>query len=901
MTCHFFYFLRVLVVFTTLSLLPLANTSLKAQDICSADTSFTDILFLIDNSGSIDDGEFELFSDLIMSSIEDVRVKCTSSQIGVVHYGGAFGLETTVEFPLARNSDFPDIQRQFCTSRNQFDLCSEGGGDDLNNAIGDIISFIQDGSLNRDPINQLALVIFTDAFGFEPECPFINCSVIRPFTNIDILKGQFGAQVTVVGVSQQAEASLLGLYASLGGTFDDVELFAQDCPSTFDGCTLPRKYIPLEFDSPVEPSSDSIASCVDCTIRILGGVSADAGPDQMICEEEDGTVTLTAQLINGTEPFAFFWDQGLGGGNNQQVAPLVTTTYTVTITDVNGCMASDMVTVFVESCMPDCPGPQITCPPDIMDCPGGSLDTSLTGSPFVFIDTSICDLVNVSFRDDIVPTDCPSATVIRRVWRAEVIGAPTLFDTCTQLISYNDVDPPIIINCPEDVILDPDNPVHSWEDPTVIDDCEFSLTYSVPSGSTFPTGQTIVVATAIDLCGNTDSCQFVVTVPDRVRLMCEPSSLRCVDTLLLSDVPAPMAMSDCPLCIANPASCITITTVIEDIRTIDEQTIYDILHVASDLCNTEDSCRTQVILDNSSFVDCPEDIVMQAPPFGFTDVSWPEPTYESCCDICIPRQIPGFLYMGQLGDSYYYCSFARVNWQKANRSAEDLGGHLVAINSEAENEFISRRLIEREAYIGLNDLAVEGNYTWTSGESLSFSNWKPSQPDGGDAEDVVEMDAQGFWYDVSGRVKREFVVEITDCNQVTQIGGPEPGSRFRLGTTTITYMGEDGCGNIDTCSFDVTLLPFEAPQETAGARSSRSTSIEISPNPTNSTLFIESGKGVMKSLQIINAQGQALRTWHTSGTDRQSLDIADLPRGVHFIKIILDSGTIETHKIMLVN
>ena len=124
----------------------------------------------------------------------------------MVHYGGAFGLETAIEYPFSANTLIPDVDRQFCDSRNQFGNCSEGGGDDLNNAIGDIITFIQDGSLNRDPINQLSLVIFTDAFGFDLECNFINCSVIRPFTNIDILKSEFDAQVTVVGVSDQAQA-----------------------------------------------------------------------------------------------------------------------------------------------------------------------------------------------------------------------------------------------------------------------------------------------------------------------------------------------------------------------------------------------------------------------------------------------------------------------------------------------------------------------------------------------------------------------------------------------------------------------------------------------------------------------------------------------------------------------
>ena len=869
----------------------------KAQDVCRADTSFTDILFLIDNSGSIDDDEFALFSNLITGSIDRVRERCESSQLGVVHYGGAFGLETAIEFPFSATSLIPAIDRQFCATRNQFDNCSDGGGDDLNNAIGDIISFIQDGSLNRDPVNQLSLVIFTDAFGFDTECGFINCSVIRPFTNIDILKSQFEAQVTVVGVSDQAEASLLGLYASPGGTFDDVSLFQQDCASTFDGCVLPRKYIQLDFDAPVVSSSDSIAICVDCSIRIIGGVSVDAGPDQMVCEEEDGTITLTATLRNGTPPVSFVWDQGLGLGNDFQVAPQVTTTYTVTGTDANGCSATDMITITVEDCFPDCPTPIITCPPDISDCPEGSIDPAITGFATAIIDTSICDLVNVSFEDFPVTSDCPGAVIIRRVWRAEISTNPANFSTCEQMISLVDTVPPVLVACPTDTILDPDNPTYTWLDPLVVDDCGATLSYNIPNGSVFPVGQTVVTAFATDVCGNIDSCSFTVTVPDEVQLICPPTTQRCVDTLVT--IPLPEAISDCPLCMEDPANCITISTTINDIRREGEEIIYDITYVARDLCNTDDSCSTTIVLDNNSFVDCPPDIVIEAPPFGFTDVSWSPPTYETCCDVCIVRQLPGFLYMGQLGDSYYYCSYARVSWEKANREAQDIGGHLVAINSAAENEFLSRRLIDIRAYIGLNDRAMEGDYQWTNGDPFSFASWKNTQPDGGQNENVTEMDAQGYWYDVDGRDRREFVVEVSECVQVTQIGGPEPGSRFRVGTTTITYAGADGCGNRDICSFDVTLLPFqeEAAEQTAITRSS-STELTIAPNPTNTYLEVTSNRN-LTSVQIFSMQGQVLRTWHIKSSTTKRLDVSDLPPGVQFIKVALSDGTEEIRKVIL--
>ena len=77
------------------------------------------------------------------------------------------------------------------------------------------MTFLGDGTLNRNPLNNLSLVILTDAFSFDDTCNQPNCSLILPTTNIDLLKANFGADVSVIGVSEQAEESLLGIYLSL--------------------------------------------------------------------------------------------------------------------------------------------------------------------------------------------------------------------------------------------------------------------------------------------------------------------------------------------------------------------------------------------------------------------------------------------------------------------------------------------------------------------------------------------------------------------------------------------------------------------------------------------------------------------------------------------------------------
>ena len=96
----------------------------------------------------------------------------------------------------------------------------------------------------------------------------------------------------------------------------------------------------------------------DCTI--LAPCTADAGLDQLFCSGE-GPATIGADPVTLDEGDNYSWTDGStgtillsgapGGQDNGQinVDPLVTTVYTVTVTNSDGCIASDDVTVTVTS------------------------------------------------------------------------------------------------------------------------------------------------------------------------------------------------------------------------------------------------------------------------------------------------------------------------------------------------------------------------------------------------------------------------------------------------------------------------------------------------------------------------------------------------------------------------
>lgn len=118
-----------------------------------------------------------------------------------------------------------------------------------------------------------------------------------------------------------------------------------------------------------------------------------------------------------------------------------------------------------------------------------------------------------------------------------------------------------------------------------------------------------------------------------------------------------------------------------------------------------------------------------------------------CAVWCIASQACAAVVNGPIvnpanGHNYYLLS--ANTWTAAEAESLTLGGHLATINNLAENEFVFNNFGMTGQYglwIGLNDLANEGSFVWSSGEPFTYSNWAPGQPDNNNAvsEDFVMM------------------------------------------------------------------------------------------------------------------------------------------------------------------
>ncbi len=74
----------------------------------------------------------------------------------------------------------------------------------------------------------------------------------------------------------------------------------------------------------------------------------------------------------------------------------------------------------------------------------------------------------------------------------------------------------------------------------------------------------------------------------------------------------------------------------------------------------------------------------------------------------------------------YLLTPEKMMWQEAEDYAASLGGYLVAINSQEEQDFLVEAFGSDELFwIGFTDEATEDFWTWTSGEPKVYENWYP--------------------------------------------------------------------------------------------------------------------------------------------------------------------------------
>ncbi|MEQ8908505.1 MAG: PKD domain-containing protein, partial [Vicingaceae bacterium] len=246
------------------------------------------------------------------------------------------------------------------------------------------------------------------------------------------------------------------------------------------------------------------------TVNVNSLPLVDAGADQTIC---DGSSTTIGGSPTGPGGSTFAWDNAATLNDNTlanpTASPLVTTTYTVTVTDGNGCTAEDQILVTVV------PNPDADAGSDQTICLnesiaiGGSPTSTVAGATF-----SWDNAATLNNATDPNPLASPTATTTYTVTVTHPNGC-----TATDQVVVN-VDPLPVVDAGADQAIcigssttlggSPTGPAgasYQWDNASTLNDATSANPTATP---TVTTTYTVTVTDASTTCTNTD--QITITV-----------------------------------------------------------------------------------------------------------------------------------------------------------------------------------------------------------------------------------------------------------------------------------------------------------------------------------------------------------------------------------------------------
>lgn len=314
--------------------------------------------------------------------------------------------------------------------------------------------------------------------------------------------------------------------------------------------------------------------------------------------------------------------------------------------------------------------------------------------------------------------------------------------------------------------------------------------------------------------------------------------------------------------------------------------VTEIFMSVTDSDNNTSSCSfTVTVVDNEDPVaGCPANIMQTAANFGDTTavVNYTLTPTDNC-DLINP--LTGFTPLANINGKAYYLSNDTFTPQNAFTDAISQGGFVGTIRNATDNTTITEAVNTvggaGDLLIGYNDTDTEGAFVWQSGDTSTYNNWNPGEPNNAGNEDYTVIQSSGGWNDVTNGNLYRYLLEI-DYAPI-QTAGLASGSDFPIGTTTNTFTITDLAGNSVMCSFDVIVDENLSVDENAF-----SNNIRLSPNPTKNVITINSVTNVsLNSVRILDLNGRTLQTISNIGqlADGKTVDISNLAAGMYFMKL----------------
>ena len=418
-------------------------------------------------------------------------------------------------------------------------------------------------------------------------------------------------------------------------------------------------------------------------------------------------------------------------------------------------------------------------------------------------------------------------------------------ETCAFEVRVNETSTNLSINCPGNQTInipaDQGSVLLTWTAPSASTNCPNGTTVDqiggTPKLNLVGAGSYTITYEATDNCGNSETCAFVITVnqtQSSLTINCPADQviqLSAGETTTAIAWNTPTTSTDCPSSVnlnqtGGPSA-----------NSNQGAGVYNITYEATDNCGNTATCTFVIrieatIVGSDITINCPNDIQMEI-PFDETaaTIDWATPTVSTTCVLtggggaCTGATIDGYSYIGEFEGSQYYKSDQSLSFPLALTAVANEGGALAKISSAEENEFLRQNIGSDLCIIGLSDNATEGEWLWTDGSMPTYLNF-PNNISNNPSDDFAVINFwNGEWELTTDFIYKKYLLEIP-CGsgngttpsevQLDQIEGPTSGSNFDVGTTAIAYEAMDECGNITTCTFNVTITQAAAPSDGVG-------------------------------------------------------------------------------------
>lgn len=274
------------------------------------------------------------------------------------------------------------------------------------------------------------------------------------------------------------------------------------------------------------PASGSMfpkgVTTVTCNVSDVAGNPASCSFTVTVQDMQPPSITCPANVTKNTDPTKCFTtatypaptvSDNCSGVGTPTCSPASgstfqkgTTTVTCMVSDASSNQSTCMFTVTVN----DNEAPSVTCPANIVK--NTDPDKCTAVATYSASANDNCPGVGVACSPA-SGTMFPKGTTTVTCTATDASGNTTI---CRFTVQVNDTQPPVI-TCPAGVTTVTPTPgatsaVITYPAPVVTDNCGATTSCNPPSGSTFPTGCTVVSCTATDASGNTALCFFNVCV-----------------------------------------------------------------------------------------------------------------------------------------------------------------------------------------------------------------------------------------------------------------------------------------------------------------------------------------------------------------------------------------------------